>query len=233
MVEPSAGLVGSSGRLGTAIRAVCAERGMPVVLEATSSGIVRRADPDVVICAAHREALDTAAGLCRDTGAALVLCASGLLPEDLVQVRELSRAVPVVVAPNLALGHWLQLRVVRSIAELAAKAAPPPQATVDERHPVTKAHRPSTTAEVLAEAWQEHAGFAATEVVSLRTGLPVSEHALRVTFAGESLAVHHDVRDLRAAANGALLAARWATTAPSGLHPMSAVYDHMFGVDER
>ncbi|MDT7788265.1 MAG: 4-hydroxy-tetrahydrodipicolinate reductase [Pseudonocardiales bacterium] len=233
MTEPSLGIFGASGRLGTALRALCAERGVPVVLEATSSGVVRHADPAVVVCAAHREALGQVVRLCQDTGAALVQCTSGLDPADLEHLRELGRTRPVVLAPNLTLGHWLQLRVVRMLAELTGGTSPAPQASVDERHPTTKAHRPSTTAEVLARSWRQRAGTTVSEVVSLRTGLPVSEHTLRLTFAGESLAVHHDVRDLRAAASGALLAANWVVKAPNGLHSMDDLYHDALGAGRR
>ncbi len=219
------GLVGASGRLGTAIAQALADAGTPVV-----PGFGRSDDwsaapvPGVLIDAATADACARTADYCRAHGIRLISCASALDEESVELIALAAREIPVVRATNLSLGHWLQRRAMAEIAR--ARAAFPENAgsAVAERHPVTKRDRPSASALGLAGHWNRLTGQQAG-VDARRGGLAVSEHLFELTLGRETLTLHHDVRDLGAPARGAVLAAGWIRRAAPGLWSMDDVYE--------
>jgi 4-hydroxy-tetrahydrodipicolinate reductase len=225
--RPSVGVVGL-GRLGRAVVAACSAAGLPVVLTA-SRGTGWRADavPDVLVDASGPGALTEVVAYCRNSRAALVECVSNLDAEQWETVAGLAGEVPVVRATNLAVGHHLQTELVRRAAELVACGPFAPAASVRERHPATKAHRPSATAGKLAGSWAAVAGEEITEICAERSGLPVSDHEVILTWGGETVTVGHSVGSFAAAAEGAVAAARWVTGRPSGLHSVQRMYDEL------
>ncbi len=227
------GIVGSTGRLGRAVRQLANERGIDTVLEGSRSGWVGHVHPTAIVDVSHPAALSAVAQECRATGAALIECVSDLGDPEANLLRSLSRDVPVVVAPNLSVGHWLQARMVDLAAGLYAVLPDQPHTAISERHPVGKRDAPSATATALGNRWQAGTGCPVDEVVSMRTGLPVSEHAVQLTFGWETLTLHHDVRDLRAAAAGALIAATRVSGVAPGLIPMQEIYDQAFVRSDR
>ncbi len=175
--------------------------------------------------AAPAAATERTVAQCRAAGLPLLSCASGLTPRHLDALRDLAAERPVLRAANLTLGHWLQRRTVALLAHALAGHADRPEAAVHERHTAAKRDSPSASALALAELWTDRTGEAPTEIASLRSGLPVSEHTFRLTFDHQTLRIHHDVRSLAAAAAGALLAVRWLARAQPGLWSMDDVYD--------
>ncbi|GAA4032386.1 4-hydroxy-tetrahydrodipicolinate reductase [Allokutzneria multivorans] len=219
------GLIGATGRLGTAIGQLCAARAIPVVLEASFGGWRSTATPSVIVDASAPEANRRVVDHCRQNRIPLVQCVSNLLPEQLREMESLAEVVPVVRAVNLSLAHHLQRRIVREIAGVLGEAVGDVEASVFERHPVTKAHRPSATASRLADEWTAASGEQVWDVCSRRAGLAVSDHEIQWTWAAETLVLRHSVTDLAAAAAGAVIAAEWAHGRAAGLACMRVIYD--------
>ncbi|MEU0807680.1 dihydrodipicolinate reductase C-terminal domain-containing protein [Streptomyces sp. NPDC005970] len=224
------GVVGATGRLGSRIVAECALRGIPVVMTAHSGAWTAELPPTVVIDASRGEVLPRTVAYLRDTRSSLIACASDIGPDGDPLLAELAGSVTVVRAVNLSLGHWLQDHLLGVAGRLLrASAMPLPRVGLLERHTVAKRDRPSASARSLAATWEAHTdGAAVDEVASFRAGHQVSEHAVHLDFADESLTLHHDVRDLAAAAPGALAVAAWAHGAPAGLVTVKQVYDGLF-----
>ncbi len=225
---PLIGVVGM-GALGRAVTAACAEAGSPVVLTASRiAGWRVRAVPEVMVDASAPDAQDDVYEYCLAHQVALVECVSNLGHDHWDRLGELARHVPVIRATNLSVGHHIQLKILRHLASLPVPSAVP---SVAERHPATKAHRPSATAVALADAWTRITGEQVPEVSSQRCGMPVSEHEFQLTLAAETLTVRHAVGSLQAAAMGALTAAHWVWARRPGLVTMHAVYDDILGDD--
>ncbi|ADI04067.1 dihydrodipicolinate reductase [Streptomyces bingchenggensis BCW-1] len=224
------GVVGATGRLGSRIVAECALRDVPVVMTAHRGAWTAEQPPTVVIDASRGEVLPRTVAYCRETGSSLIACASDIGPDGEPLLAELAGSVTVVRAVNLSLGHWLQDHLLGVAGRLLRTSAMPlPRVSLLERHARAKRDRPSASARSLAATWEAHAGGAAVdEVASFRAGHQVSEHVVQLDFAHESLRLHHDVRDLSAAAPGALAVAAWADGAPAGLVTVKQVYDRLF-----
>ncbi len=227
LLDASVVVVGGRGRLGSAVTAECRRRAVAVAGKQAAEPWPQPLPGTVVFDAGSPDGLAETAAYCQRNGAGLVYAVSGLDDAGRAALEQLAGAVPVVLATNLSLGHWLQARVGRWLARTVSELGETVEASVWERHTRAKRHRPSASAVALAQGWAAVAGGPAPEIVSLRSGHPVSEHALQLDWAYESLSVHHDVRDLRAAAAGAMLALGHAATAGPGLTRFDALLDQM------
>jgi 4-hydroxy-tetrahydrodipicolinate reductase len=226
-VHPSVGVIGL-GRLGRAVVNACSLAGLRVVLTA-SRGTDWQADavPDVIVDASSPSAFADVVDYCGKRKVPLVECVSNLDSAQWDALAGLARCVPVLRATNLAIGHYVQNELVRYTAMLVGGGPFGPEVSIWERHPATKAHRPSATAATLADTWAAVADTNVTEIGTQRSGLPVSDHELTMTWGAETLVVRHSVRSFDAAADGAVAAARWVVTQRPGLHALPAMYDQL------
>jgi 4-hydroxy-tetrahydrodipicolinate reductase len=234
MPEPAIGVFGT-GRLGRAIE-----------LRATAEGHAvhvydpRRPEqwdsvpvPDVLVDCSVPAAVARAVDLSGRLGIPLVECVSGLGDDQRRLLDEHAAKATVVLAPNLSLGNYLQTRVLRYVAQVvvtmerAGITGAVPEAAVLERHPTTKAERPSTTASLLAGGWSDHTGQPVADIASLRSGPAVSDHEVRLDWAEQALTFTHQVRSLHAAASGAIGAAGWSVGRAPGTYPLHEVFDDL------
>lgn len=168
-----------------------------------------------------------------------VIGTTGLSGEQISSVEEASRAVPIVLAPNMSVGVNLLHGVVR---ELAAKLEGYDLEVVEAHHR-NKRDAPSGTALLLARSAAEGRGRELEEVAvygreglsprepgeigihALRGGAVVGEHRLVFYSDGEEIEVVHRALSRRTFADGALRAAKFAATAGPGLYGMADVLD--------
>lgn len=230
---PTVGVVGL-GRLGNGVVRLCAQRGRTVGLTVSrTQGWNIAAPAAVLIDASGPGALDEVLAHCRKYRAALVECVSDLGSRDWAALHDLALEVPVVRATNLSLGHHLQSTLMTGLAALRPEAVAAPEASVHERHPATKAHRPSASAVRLADRWRGATGTAVAEISSRRAGPAVSDHEVLWCWPDESLLLRHSVTGIAAAAAGALAAADWAAGRAPGLTEMDTVYDDLLRAPAR
>jgi 4-hydroxy-tetrahydrodipicolinate reductase len=227
------GIIGSRGRLGSALVTACKDAGVPVVAELDRDGLVESGRPSVVFDASSAAMFGCTVQLVERWQASLIYCVSVLPAEHRRLLVQLAERVPVLLATNLSPGHWLQTRLIAQLAmqlkqcELACTAA------VYERHPTTKRDRPSASALQLSNVWLDSGQPAVTEVVSLRHGPSVSGHRVQVDLAGEALCIGHEVSDLSAAAAGGLLLAGRAHELSAGFVTSDEIFDEVFGGQAR
>jgi 4-hydroxy-tetrahydrodipicolinate reductase len=203
---------------------VAAELGCAVSLWGRRQGWEVRAAPAVVIDVSHPSAFPEVAAYCLREGVPLVEGVSNLLPEQLAELQRMSERVPVVRATNFAFGHFLQRALVEHLARVVKRLPGPVEFTVQERHPSHKKDRPSATARDLGDLWSSLTGQPVTDIASIRGGLPVSDHEVLLTLAGELVCVRHSVTGRPAAARGAVQAALWVRQRRPGLYTMADVY---------
>lgn len=234
MSEPVIGIVGL-GRLGGTLARKCAEEGVPV-LEFDPRHPEKWESvpaPQVLVDCGAAPAVRHTVEMCGRLGVPLVECVSDLDEEHLRLLDGLARQVPVVRAVNLSLGNYLMTRAMEQVArtvrimERGGITGIVPEAAVFERHPATKAHRPSATATALAGRWEEATGSAASDVASLRAGGPVSDHGIRLTWPEQTFTVRHDVLSLDAAASGAIGVAGWTVGREPGHYAVHDIFDDM------
>lgn len=139
-----------------------------------------------------------------------------------------------VVAPNLALGAALFLRLVDEAARLAASIGGF-DASVVEWHRRAKADRPSGTARELVSRIAPWLPLEVDEVASIRSGAMPGMHLVGFDSAGETVELRLTARDRSGYAAGALAAIDWLLAAPrsAGLVPFDRVVDDLIAARSR
>jgi 4-hydroxy-tetrahydrodipicolinate reductase len=188
--------------------------------------IVGRAD--VVVDASRAEAVATNVEASLDAGCrSFVIATTGWQADADRVAGALRRAGGVaVVAPNLALGAALFLRLVDEAARLAA-ALGGFEPSVMEWHRRSKADRPSGTAREIVRRLAAELPIDLDEVAVLRSGSMPGMHVVGFDGASETIELRLTARDRSGYAAGALAAIDWLRVAPrsAGIHPFDEVVD--------
>ena len=169
----------------------------------------------------------------------LVIGTTGLDEEQRAKIEEAAEHVPIVLAPNMSVGVNLLREVVR---ELSAKLSGYDVELVEAHHR-NKKDAPSGTALLLARAAAEGRGQDLEEVAvygregvaprkegeigihALRGGAVVGEHRLIFYSEGEEVEVIHRALSRRTFADGAMRAAKFASSAGAGMYSMQDVLE--------
>ena len=218
---------GATGRLGSHLVQACGRQSISTTVLPRSgpSAVQLAARPvDVVIDTSVAAAADISIATSRMQDLPLVYCVSNPGEQVLAALHDLSECVPVVLAANLSPIHWVHARATREAAQRFAALGLPVEVTVHDRHPATKRDAPSATARELGA----RAG-GSPDLLSTRSGGPVSDHSVRFSTAAASYELTHSVRDLRLSAEGALLPAGRLLGRPAGLYTTDDLYSEIAG----
>ncbi len=236
-------LIYGPGRLGGAIAGAAGDDGWTAILVGRlAPGATRAPAPraDVVVEASVGTAVVDNLGHALAAGNRRLVLAASAWDADIARVRSLllEHGAAAVVAPNLALGAALFLRLAEHAAAMYARAGFEP--SIVEWHRRGKADRPSGTARAIARrvtavdarwATPDAEGDArpALEVIGVRAGSAPGTHLVTFDGPGESVELRLTARDRQAYADGALAAARWLVREDRGpgLHPFDAVVDDL------
>ncbi|MCX7834844.1 MAG: 4-hydroxy-tetrahydrodipicolinate reductase [bacterium] len=144
----------------------------------------------------------------------IIVGTTGLSKEQLDEVRNLSKNVACLFAPNLSLG----VNLLYDLVKLAAQVLPKDyDITIVEAHHRHKLDAPSGTAYQIARLIETQKGEK-PEIHSIRAGEIVGEH--RVIFAGpgETIELSHSASSRRAFAAGVVQAVRFLYQRQPGLY---------------
>ena len=170
---------------------------------------------------------------------AAVVGTTGFTPEEMEEIRGLSKDIPVVLAPNMSVGVNLMFKVIRDMARVLGEGY---DIEIVEAHHRMKKDAPSGTAmrmaEVLAEVRGEdldkvgvfarhgHIGQRTDReigVQTIRAGDIVGEHTVYFAGPGERLELIHRAHSRDNFARGAVKAAQWVVNQPHGVYDMQDV----------
>ncbi|MDD5196330.1 MAG: 4-hydroxy-tetrahydrodipicolinate reductase [Candidatus Omnitrophota bacterium] len=150
---------------------------------------------------------------------ALILGTTGLSDTQVKKVEEISRVVPVVFTPNMAIGVNVLFGILPQIAK---KLGPDYSMEIVEAHHKTKKDAPSGTAKKLTEILGEETGKQ-IPVHSIRLGDIVGDHTVIFCGNSERIEIKHQAHSRDLFALGALKAAKWIFGKPAGLYSMQDV----------
>ncbi|MGR9100871.1 MAG: 4-hydroxy-tetrahydrodipicolinate reductase [Gammaproteobacteria bacterium] len=176
--------------------------------------------------------------ICRASGKGAVVGTTGFSEGERAAIAEISREIPVVLAPNMSVGVNLSLKLL----EMAAKVMGDSDIEIIEAHHRYKVDAPSGTAlrmgEVIAEALNRnlkdcsifgregHTGERDKKTIgfsTIRAGDIVGEHTVMFANEGERIEITHKASSRMTFANGAVRAAVWLEGKKSGLFDMQDV----------
>ena len=228
------------GALGQAIAVRLRERGDIVSVRGRPrSGrheLATIAGSDVVVDASRAEAVASNLTVALAAGVRRFVVATTGWHDDRERIAgavERVRAT-AVVAPNLALGAALFLRLVDEAARLAASIGGF-EPSVVEWHRRTKADRPSGTAREIVRRLATELPMTVDEVAVVRSGSMPGMHAVALDGSSETIELRLTARDRSGYAVGALAATDWLLSGPrpAGLVPFDLVVDDLIAARDR
>jgi 4-hydroxy-tetrahydrodipicolinate reductase len=169
----------------------------------------------------------------------MVVGSTGFSPEQLEQVKKLTKGFPCCLAPNMSVGVNLMFKVVEEMAKTLGSDY---DCEIVEAHHRMKKDAPSGTAlqlgKVIARGlgrkWAEVGVYGRKGLIGERSTAEIGIHAIRagdivgehtVIFGGmgERLEVTHRAHTRDTLARGAVRAAKWVVTQKPGLYDMGDV----------
>lgn len=244
-------LSGCNGKMGQAITRLCAERTDISIVAGFDMNAAKRADypvyadpmeyageADVLVDFSNVSALGYLLDYCTQKGVPCVLCTTGYVEEQLVQISHASERIPIFRSGNMSLGINLLLQLVKKASAVLGENF---DVEIIEKHHRSKVDAPSGTALMLADAAaaalphdseyvydrhnvRQRRSREEIGISSVRGGTIVGEH--EVIFAGtdEIVELKHTATSRDVFANGALAAAVFlAKTEKPGMYSMDNV----------
>lgn len=195
---------------------------------------------DAVIDFSSAANLKNVLDYCKKTGTAAILCATGYTDNDLLEIENASKIIPVFKTGNLSIGINLLQKLVKEAAAFLGENF---DVEIIEKHHNLKKDAPSGTAYMLAESVNEAFNGSKNYVcgregmVGARSKKELGIHAIRggtivgeheVMFAGEDeiITVSHSARSKKVFAAGALKAAKFIKGKPYGRYDMQNVIEN-------
>ncbi len=169
---------------------------------------------------------------------AMVIGTTGFSEREIEEIRELSKEIPIVLAPNMSIGVNLLFKLVKEAAKVLKDKGF--DIEVIEMHHRFKKDAPSGTAVKLVDILKEETGINNVvygregfyengrpddeiAVFSLRGGDVVGEHTVIFAGLGERVELTHKASSRDIFARGAIEAAKWIKGKPAGLYDMQDV----------
>lgn len=177
--------------------------------------------------------------IAREEEKAMVIGTTGFSKEQLEPIREASRDIPIVMAPNMSVGVNLLLKVLKDISIVLGDDY---DIEIIEAHHRLKKDAPSGTAMKMAQVIAEAIGRNLDDVAvysrkgligertkneigiqTIRAGDIVGEHTVLFGGLGERIEITHKASSRDTFARGALKAALWISGRKPGLYDMQDV----------
>ena len=193
---------------------------------------------DVIIDFSSPKLLDEMLDFALKRGIGIVLCTTGFTKEQLVQIDEASKIIPILKSANMSMGINLLLKLIQEAALVLTEAGF--DIEIVEKHHNIKMDAPSGTALALADAMNEvlnneydyrYDRSKEMEVrrkkeigiSAVRGGTIVGEH--EVIFAGtdEVIEINHKAYSKAIFAKGAVQAAKFLPGKDAGMYQMSDI----------
>lgn len=195
-------------------------------------------EADVVIDFSNAAAVDGLLDCCVERNLPVVLCTTGLTPEQLEKVKSASEKTAVLKSANMSLGVNMLLKLLQDATKVLAPAGF--DIEIVEKHHNQKVDAPSGTALAMADSINEALDneYAYTYdrsqvrqkrekkeigISAVRGGTIVGEH--EIIFAGEDEVIEfkHTAHSKAVFAKGAVEAAKFLSGKPAGLYDMKDV----------
>lgn len=245
-------LSGCLGRMGRVIAGLCEDHdrlsivagidpvgsaaALPYPVLATAEECAAKAD--VLVDFSSPAALGSLLAFAKARKLPLVLAATGYTAEQIEQIEEAAKVIPIFRSANLSLGVNLLMELTRRAAQVLGEDF---DVEIVERHHSKKVDAPSGTALMLADAAKDGLSYTPEYIYdrhsvrkarrhneigisSLRGGTIVGDH--EVVFAGEQEVVelHHHAASREVFARGAMKAAQFmAQVQKPGLYTMADI----------
>jgi len=196
-------------------------------------------DFDVLIDFTHPSVTSKHIDYCVKYNKKMVIGTTGFDEEGLAQLKQASKKIPIMFAPNMSVGVNLCLKLLQTAAKILGDDV---DIEIIEAHHRHKVDAPSGTAKIMGEVIAEALGRDLSECAvygregqtgerdrktigfeTIRAGDIVGEHTVMFADIGERIEITHKASSRMTFAKGATRAANWLEDKPAGLYSMSDV----------
>ena len=236
---------GAGGRMGNALRAMTEKKGAQIAAMVDpfvqEPGMLQKlsqfdGQADCIIDFSNHAGTHELLSYALEKGLPVILCTTGHTRQELDEIEEAAKQIPVFHSGNMSLGIAVLTRLVKD----AAKMFPDADIEIVESHHNQKLDVPSGTALMLARSVQavredatllvgRHENGKRTKqevgIHSLRMGNTVGIHEVIINTGTQILTLKHEAQDRSLFAEGALAAAEFMLGKEAGLYNM----DHIVG----
>jgi 4-hydroxy-tetrahydrodipicolinate reductase len=202
------GIIGASGKMGKEIRGVFDEAGHSCVYTYDIEGETQTDIPEVIIDFSLPVVFPKTIEIVKKLKSALIMGTTGLGAEQLSQIQELSKDVPVVQSFNYSVGIQLLLQCIEKVKGQVDGW----DVEITETHHRFKKDKPSGTAIMMKQALGKD-----VPISSLRLGGVAGEHNIYFGGLGETLTLSHTALSRRTFAEGALKSALFVEKKKNGI----------------
>ena len=143
----------------------------------------------------------------------MVIGTTGFNQEQVSQIRQAAKLIPIVFSPNMSLG----VNLIFSLLPKMASALKGYQVRITEAHHVHKKDAPSGTAKKMLEIIEKASLRKIEDIKSIREGEIVGDHEVIFDSTFDTISLKHSAKTRDIFAQGALLAAKWVVHKRKGL----------------
>ncbi len=209
------GVIGSTGRLGSEVISIFAEKNHLLVYEYSIEGENQIDIPQVLIDCSLPEVLSDSIHTATKFNAPIIVATTGLTDSQLDDLKKLSAKVAVVQSYNFSIG----IQVLLKLTQIAKETLTDWDIEITEIHHRFKKDKPSGTAKMIQHL------FPGKEIgaSSLRLGNIPGEHTVYFGGPGEVISISHSATSRRTFAEGILLSANFIINKKSGLYSFADI----------
>lgn len=175
---------------------------------------------DVLIEFTQPEATIQNLKTCLQYGVRMVIGTTGLNPEQIKEIKNASRKIPIVFSSNMSVGVNLVFRLTQMVAE---KTGPSYKFRITEAHHIHKKDSPSGTAKTIAEIAEKFSGREIEKIDAIREGEIIGDHKIVFESDEDIITIEHHAKNRDIFAKGALVAAKFLKDKKTGLYSMQDV----------
>ena len=215
MKNISYGLIGYSGRLGTEVKNLFAEKGHKLVFTSDLDGEKEYGIPELIIDCSLPDAFEKNIEIIKRYSTPFIIASTGLSDNQLNKLKSISKDIPVVQSFNFSTG----IQVLLNLTELTHKLIKDWDVEITETHHKMKKDKPSGTAKMIQNIFKDKQ----VNVSSLRLGGVPGDHTVEFGGMGETLKITHHAISRRTFAEGILKSAEFILDKNSGFFTFTDV----------
>ena len=151
----------------------------------------------------------------------IVIGTTGFKEAELNEINEISKEIPLLIAPNTSLGMALFKKILDHSKEVINIAS---SLEILEHHHKDKKDTPSGTAINIKKQLKGISSNKDLQIESIREGHSPGVHTLKMSFEDETLEISHKAKDRSIFAKGAIIAGKWLKDKPPGPYTMQDIY---------
>ena len=184
-------------------------------------GISNEKDIDLIIDFSRPQNSIQISRFARKENIPMLIGTTGFSEDELDEINEISKEIPLLIAPNTSMGIALFKKILDYSKEVLNVAS---SIEIYEQHHKEKKDSPSGTAINLKDQLKDILFDKDINIESSREGDSPGLHTIKLSFEDETLEISHKATDRSIFAKGAIIAGKWLKDKPPGLYTMQDIY---------